>query len=80
MTLEELCQKYNYAERSVIHGFPRVKENIFKTYGITIVRKGRGKKAEYIEIDKSKEQQIEELQDFLEKNPHAKEYVEGLNK
>lgn len=79
MTLEELCKKYNYAESSVMHGFPRIKENILKQYGIEIVKQGRGKKAEFFEIDKSKEKQIEELHKFLEKNPQAKEYVENLN-
>ena len=80
MTLEEFCQKYNYAESSVLHGFPRVKESILKTYGVEIIKIGRGKKAEYIEKEKSKELQIEELHEFLEKNPQSKEYVEGLNK
>ena len=75
MTLEEFCQKYSYAESSVLHGFPRVKESILKTYGVEIIKIGRGKKAEYIEKEKSKE-----LHEFLEKNPQAKEYVEGLNK
>ena len=68
MTLEEFCQKYNYAESSVLHGFPRVKESILKTYGVEIIKIGRGKKAEYIEKEKSKELQIEELHEFLEKN------------
>ena len=49
MTLEEFCQKYSYAESSVLHGFPRVKERILKTYGVEIIKIGRGKKAEYIE-------------------------------
>lgn len=80
MTLEEFCQKYSYAESSVLHGFPRVKESILKTYGVEIIKIGRGKKAEYIEKEKSKELQIEELHEFLEKNPQAKEYIEGLNK
>ena len=79
MTLEEFCQKYNYAESSVLHGFPRIKESVLKQYGIEIIKKGRGKKAEYIEIEKSKELQIEELHEFLEKNPQAKKYVESLN-
>lgn len=80
MTLQELCKKYNYAESSVLHGFPRVKESILRNYGIVINKIGRGKKAEYLEEDKSKEVQMEELKEFLDKNPHAKEYVEGLNK
>ena len=46
MTLEEFCQKYNYAESSVLHGFPRIKESIIKQYGIEIIKQGRGKKAE----------------------------------
>lgn len=79
MTLEEFCQKYNYAESSVLHGFPRIKESIIKQYGIEIIKQGRGKKAEYIEVDKSKELQIEELNNFLEKNPQAKAYLESLN-
>lgn len=78
MTLQELCQKYNYAESSVLHGFPRIKESILKQYGIEIIKVGRGSKAEYIEQDKNKEKQIEELYKFLEKNPQAKEYVESL--
>ena len=80
MTLEELCQKYNYAETSVIHGFPRIKESILKQYGVEIIKVGRGKKAEYIEKEKSEKLQIEELHEFLEKNPKAKQYIEGLNK
>lgn len=80
MTLQELCQKYDYAESSVLHGFPHVKESILKQYGIEIVKKGRGKKAIYEEIERSKEVQIEKLQEFLEQNPHAKEYVEKLTK
>ena len=79
MKLEEFCQKYSYAESSVLHGFPRIKETILKQYGIEIIKKGRGKKAEYIEIEKSKELQIEELHEFLEKNPQAKKYLESLN-
>ena len=78
MTLQELCQKYNYAESSVLHGFSRIKENILKQYGIEIIKVGRGSKAEYLEQNKSKEKQIEELHEFLEKNPQAKEYVESL--
>ena len=51
MTLEEFCQKYSYAESSVLHGFPRVKESILKTYGVEIIKIGRGKKA--IDIDEA---------------------------
>ena len=80
MTLQELCQKYNYKENSVLHGFPRIKESILKNYGVEIIKQGRGKSAEYIEVDKSKDKQIDELKEFLDKNPHAKEYVEELNK
>lgn len=79
MTLQELCQKYNYTESSVLHGFPRVKDYILKTYGIEIIKVGKGKKAQYIEEDKNKETQIEKLQEFLEQNPYAKEYIENLN-
>ena len=78
MTAEELSNKYGYAKSSVLHGFPHVKEMILKKYGIEIVKNGRGKKAEYIEIDRTKEKQIENLHEFLENNPQAKEYVESL--
>ena len=76
MTLQELCQKYNYAENSVVHGFPRVRDSILKKYGILIIKQGKGKNAIYLEEDKSKEEQIKELEKFLEENPHAKEYLE----
>lgn len=78
MTLEELCEKYGYASSSVIHGFPRVRDNILKVYGVLIIKEGKGKKAVYKEENKQKEQQIKELQEFLEKNPHAQEYLKEL--
>lgn len=80
MTLQELCKKYDYAESSVIHGFPRVRDSILRTHKVLIVKKGRGKKAEYFEEDKSEEMQIKELEEFLKNNPHAKEYIKEIDK
>jgi transcriptional antiterminator Rof (Rho-off) len=80
MTLEEFCNKYDYAESSVLHAFPHIKKSILLKHGIIIEKKGRGKKSEYIEIDGSKEKQLKELEEFLDENPHAKEYIESLIK
>jgi hypothetical protein len=38
MTAKELSEKYNYAESSVLHGFPHIKEMILKKYGIEIIK------------------------------------------
>lgn len=76
MTLEELCKKYNYASNSVIHGFPRVRDSILKTYGVLIIKEGRGKNAIYREEDKNKEKQIQELEQFLKDRPYAREYLD----
>lgn len=81
MTLQELCQKYGYAESTVLHNFPNVRNNILKTHKVWINKVGKGKKAEYIEEDRSKEMDIKELYDFFESNPRLREILlEGLDK
>ena len=78
MTLQEFCKKYHYAESTVRHAFPKVQESILKLYGIHIVKEGRGSKAIFTEMEKSEEQQMADLREFLEKNPMVREYFEGL--
>ena len=78
MTLKEFCEKYQYAESTVRHAFPQVQRSILNTYGVQIVKTGRGKKAIFTEIEKSEEDQMKDLREFLEKNPMVKEYFEGL--
>ena len=34
MTLQELCQKYGYAESTVLHNFPNIRNNILKTHKV----------------------------------------------
>ena len=81
MTLQELCQKYGYAESTVLHNFPNIRNNILKTHKVWINKVGKGQKAEYIEEDRSKEMGIKELYDFFESNPRFKEiFLEGLDK
>ena len=36
MTLQELCEKYNYSESTVKNKWSSVQLKIFKDYGITI--------------------------------------------
>jgi len=78
MNLQEFCEKYGYAESTVSKTFPQVKMNIFKKYGIEVIKIGKGKKAQYIEKEKTEEKQLEDLKEFLDKNPAIKEYFEGI--
>lgn len=78
MTLEELCKKYYYSEITVLNAFPQVQRSILKKYGVLIEKQGRGKKANYIEQEKPEEMQMQELKEFLDKNPAIKEYFEGI--
>ena len=80
MTLQELCQKYGYAESTVLHNFPNIRNNILKTHKVWINKVGKGQKAEYLEEDRNEEMQVEELKNFLNDNPLAKQYLESLNK
>lgn len=78
MNLEEFCKKYDYKETTVLNTFPQVQRSVLKKYGVLIEKKGRGKKAEYIEREKPEEDQFKDLQEFLDKNPAIKEYFEGI--
>lgn len=78
MTQKELADKYGFNENTVYKNFLQVQRSILKRYGIEVIKKGRGKKAEYIEKEKSEERQMEDLKKFLEKNPAIKEYFEGI--
>lgn len=78
MTLQEFCEKYQYAESTVYHSFAAVQKAILKQYGMKVSKIGRGKKAQFIEEGKSEEAQMADLRQFLEKNPMLKEYFEGL--
>lgn len=49
MTLQEVSEKYEVAEQSLIHAFPRTQKSILNKYGIKIIKKGRGKSAVYEE-------------------------------
>ena len=51
---------------------------ILKRYGIKVEKVGRGKKAQYIETQKTEEEQMKELKKFLETHPAIKEYFEGI--
>lgn len=50
MTLDELCQKYHLSASTVTTKFKRTKDNIYKKYGVVIVKEGRGKEALYREV------------------------------
>lgn len=79
MTQEELSKKYGYSVNSVYKNFPSVQYNIFKKTGVWIEKVGKGKKAVYIEkINKTEEQQMQELKEFLDTHPAVKEYFEGI--
>ena len=78
MTQKELAEKYYYNENSIYKNFPAVQQGILKKYGVLIIKKGKGKKAEYIEQEKPEERQMEDLRKFLDKNPAVKEYFEGI--
>lgn len=49
MSLEELCNKYNVSQSSVLTKFKRTQESILKKYGVNIIKIGRGVTAEYME-------------------------------
>lgn len=49
MTLQELCEKYNYSESTVKNKWSSVQLKIFKDYGIKITKTGRGAKTIYQE-------------------------------
>ena len=79
MTQEELANKYGYSETSIYKNFPAVQAGILRKTGVIIKKIGKGKKAEYIEIiDKTEEEQMAELREFLETHPAVKEYFEGI--
>lgn len=78
MNLQQFCEKYGYAESTVTKTFPQVQRNILTKYGVEIIKVGKGKKAEYIEKEKTEEQQLAELHAFLETHPAIKEYFEGI--
>lgn len=50
MNLKELSERYSISENTIKNQFKRVKKNIFRRYGITIEKEGRGISAQYIEI------------------------------
>lgn len=79
MTQKELAKKYGYSEVSIYKNFPAVQSGILRKTGVLVKKIGKGKKAEYIEvIDKTEEEQIKELHEFLETHPAIKEYFEGI--
>lgn len=78
MTLKEFCDKYYYSEITVLNAFPQVQRSVLKKYGILIEKQGRGKKANYIEKEKPEEMQMQDLKEFLDKNPAVREYFEGI--
>lgn len=78
MTIEELSEKYGYSIVTIKNAFPQVQRYILKKYGVMIEKKGRGKKADYIEKEKPEEMQMQDLKKFLEANPAVKEYFEGI--
>lgn len=78
MTVKELSEKYGYSEVTIVNAFPQVQRYILKKFGVMIEKQGRGKKANYIEKEKPEELQMQELREFLEKNPAVKEYFEGI--
>ena len=78
MNLEEFCKKYYYSEITVLNAFPQVQRSVLKKYGVLIEKRGRGRKAEYIEREKPEEDQLKDLKEFLEKNPAIREYFEGI--
>lgn len=49
MTILELSEKYNIAEKTISHNFPRVQKSILEKYGIKVTKEGRGQKAVYHE-------------------------------
>jgi hypothetical protein len=79
MTQEQLAKKYGYSEVSIYKNFPAVQAGIYKKTGVIIEKIGKGKKAEYIEkVNKSEEEQMQDLREFLETHPAIKEYFEGI--
>lgn len=78
MTLKQFCEKYYYSEITVLNAFPQVQRSVLKKYGVLIEKKGRGRKADYIETEKPEEMQLQDLKEFLDKNPAVKEYFEGI--
>ena len=49
MTLEEVSTKYNISQNTVKTQFKRTQDNIFKKYGIKIIKEGRGSNVVYKE-------------------------------
>lgn len=54
MTAQEVCDKYGYSLNSLSTNFNRVAAAILKKHQIRIVKEGRGKNANYIEIEDDK--------------------------
>lgn len=47
MTLQEICEKFNCSEISVVKNFSRTQTSIYKKYHVLIQKKGRGQNASY---------------------------------
>ena len=51
MTGQEISKKYNIAESTLKSQFKRTQQKILKTYGVNIIKYGRGDKTYYLEED-----------------------------
>lgn len=51
MTAQELCDKYGYSLNTLSTNFNRVAKKILKDYNVRIIKEGRGKNADYIEVE-----------------------------
>ena len=49
MSLNELCEKYNLTESTVLTNFTRTQKSLLKKYGVVVKKVGRGKAAYYEE-------------------------------
>lgn len=47
MTLQQVCDKFNYSQSYVLKNFPKMQNAVLKKYNILLEKRGRGSKATY---------------------------------
>lgn len=80
MTVEELAHEYDISVSSITTNFPRVQKSLFKKYGVSIERQGRGNNARYYikDFSHSDPTRAVTLYQSMEKNLMPVEITAGL--
>lgn len=79
MNLKEISEKYNVSESSLKTSFPRSQKAIYKKYGVTIVKIGRGKDATYREEYEKDNRSINMYEEEKDSLPLSKESLKMIN-